>query len=211
MADIDDLRDQVRARVQDTGVDAAELLSDNELDQLLQDAADQYSAIRPRELKASLTTDSSTPRLVDVSSLNPRHRIAGVVYPVEAVYPPNFVPFSVWGDQLTLDVGDEPTASDTVDVYWEGRHTPSTISAMDQYMIVEGAIAGACDLLAHQKRNTVNVSGDELWGKLSRMGADSRVAFRLMLRGISSVRRRRMYSTSQTARSQSQSTDPGPA
>ena len=92
--DIDGLRDQVRAHIQDTGVPAAESLSDNELDQALNRAAKRYSADHQRERNTALTTGAATTREVDISTLIDLYDIIGAEIPT-GDYPKRWAPFSM--------------------------------------------------------------------------------------------------------------------
>ena len=207
---IDDLRDQVRVAIQDSGVPADELLSDNELDQALQRATDRYSLIRQRDRKTTLTTDATLTRQVDISSLVDLHSIHHVEYPDDANYPLDLTPFSLWANTLTLDLLSDPAAGANVVVFWTSGHEPSTVPAMHQPIIVTGGIGYALQELANQKRNQLNVSGDALWGRLSSMATDELDDFKEQLRDLRQLRRGQMYASEAHQRTSTESTDPGP-
>ncbi len=207
---IDGLRDQVRVAIQDSGVPAAEVLNDNELDQALQRAADRYSLIRQRERKSTLTTDATLTRQVDISSLVDLYSIHHVEYPDDGNYPLDLAPFTIWGDTLTLDLLTDPSASANAVIFWKSGHEPSTVPAMHQPIIVTGAIGYALRQLANQHRNTLNVAGDSLWGRISAMATDELSEFMAQLQDLRQLRRGQMYSSDAHQRTTSQTTDPGP-
>ncbi len=208
--DIDELRDHVRAELQDTGVDAAELLSDNELDQALERATARYSHTRRRQ-RATATTIPATGTLreLDISTLSPRFGIVAVEYPT-GNFPKSWAPFSIWAHTLTLDLDNEPTASAAINIIWTSPHTPASVDSADQDIIVTGALAFALSMLMNQKRNTLNVAGGDVWGRIASAQQDAYQRFQAELRHLRPLRRGTMYSSEATPRTRSQSTDPGP-
>ncbi len=207
---IDELRDQIRAEIQDTGVPAAEQLSDNELDQALERATGRYSRIRRRQrLTATTIAAAGTLRELDISALSPRFEIVAVEYPTGR-FPKEFAPFSVWSDTLTLDLDNEPTASAAANILWTSPHSPTSIDPADQPLIVTGGLSFAFAMLMNQKRNTLNVAGDEVWGRIAAAQQDARQRFDAELRELRTLKRSQMYSTAAHHRTRSQTTDPGP-
>ncbi len=208
--DIDELRDHVRAELQDTGVDAAELLSDNELDQALERATARYSHTRRRE-RATATTIPATGTLreLDISTLSPRFDIVAVEYPT-GDFPKSWSPFSIWAQTLTLDLENEPTASAAVNILWTSPHTPASVDGADQDIVLTGALAFALSMLMNQKRNTLNVAGPDVWGRIASAQQDAQQRFQAQLRRLRTVRRSSMNASDAHQRTQSQTTDSGP-
>lgn len=69
--------------------------SDAELNRHIARALQEYSLHAPLETKSTVQTTAGS-RDLSVSSLTPRIRLVAAEYPTGA-YPPNFVPFSLWG------------------------------------------------------------------------------------------------------------------
>jgi hypothetical protein len=95
--------------------------TDAVLDRHVKRAVREFSFYVPLEQKTTLQTQSNS-RDVDVASLTPRIRVVAAEYPV-AQYPPSFVPFSLWGDTLTLDLDGAPSGTPSVVVYWHKVHS----------------------------------------------------------------------------------------
>ena len=153
-------------------------------------------------------------RNVDVVTLTPRVRIVAAEYPT-AQYPPEFVPFSLWGDTLTLDLVAAPGGTPNVDVYWHKVHAINgsiTFPSTDDDIMATGAAAFAALDWASFASNRVNVGGENVWGRYVEFGRERLQQFHEQLRALPAVNRlrhSRLY-TPVESRLKSETTDPGP-
>jgi hypothetical protein len=191
--------------------------SDAQLNRHIERAVREYSHLNPLEVKSALTTNSNS-RVVAISTLVPRIGIVAAEYPT-GEYPPSFVPFSKWADEITLDLAGTPSGTPAVNVYWHKEHTlhatvdaNSTFPTTDDELIATGAAAYAALEMAIEISNKVNVGGDEAWGKFKALGDLRLKQFQEMLANhpaASRIKTSRLY-TPIDARLRSQTTDPGP-
>jgi hypothetical protein len=143
-------------------------------------------------------------------------RVVAAEYPT-GEYPPCFVPFSLWGDTLTLDIAAAPGAVANVNVFWHKTHSITTSSATfpasHDDIIAGGAAAYAALDWASFATNRLNVGGDDVWGRYMEFGNVRLAAFKDALRRLPEANRARtarLY-TPVDIRLRSQTTDPGPA
>lgn len=153
--------------------------SDAELDRHIARALKEVSLAVPRELKETLTTQADS-RELSLAALSDRVVVEAVEYPV-GKYPPSYVPFSVWGDSLTLLVDSPPLSAEDVYVYYGSLHTldatSSTIPQALEDVVATGAAAYAALEWASFATNRVNVGGDETWRDYLIWGQERLAAF----------------------------------
>ncbi len=212
MSDLATIRAAVRTDLHDEDP-ADQRWTDAELDRHIRRALLEYSLPSPLEAKSTLQSVAGS-RDIDVSSLTPRVRIVAVEFPT-GEYPPAYVPFSLWGDTLTLDLTASPSSAQDVNVYWHKTHTINgsvTFPAAHDDIIAGGAAAYAALEWGSFATNRLNVGGEEVWGRYMEFGNVRLAAFKEQLRRLPEVNRAktaRLY-TPADARLSSQSTDPGP-
>lgn len=212
MSDLATIRATVRTDLHDEDP-ADQRWTDDELDRHIKRALLEYSQASPLEQKTTLQTTQDS-REVDISSLTPRVRIVAVEFPT-GEYPPTYVPFSLWGDTLTLDLTAAPSSAQDVNVYWHKIHSINgsvTFPTSHDDIVAGGAAAYAALEWASFASNRLNVGGDEVWGRYMEFGNVRLAAFREQLRRLPEVNRARtarLY-TPVDARFTSQTTDPGP-
>jgi hypothetical protein len=211
MSSLTTIREAVRLDLKDAS-DA--LWSDTVLERHILRTVQDYSHVSPVEEKDTLQTDSDS-REVDVSTLQPRIRIVAAEYPT-GEYPPVFVPFTLWGEVLTLDVVEDVSGTPDVNVYWHGPHTVdgsgSTFPDSHDNIIVTGAAGYAALEWANYAANRVNVGGEHAWGRYMDFANVRLGEFKAMLRRLpaaNTLRTGRLY-TPVEGRFRTQTTDPGP-
>ena len=212
MSNLATIRATVRIDLQDEDA-SNERWTDATLNRHIQRALLEYSQVSPLEQKSTLTTVLNS-RDVDVSTLTPRVRIVAAEYPT-GEYPPSYVPFSAWGETLTLDLAGAPSGTPDVAVYWHKVHAINgsvTFPASHDDIITTGAAAYAALEWASFSSNRLNVGGDDVWGRYMEFANVRLTAFKEQLRRLPAakqVRTARMYRPVD-ARFTSQATDPGP-
>ena len=212
MSNLATIRATVRIDLQDEDA-SNERWTDATLNRHIQRALLEYSQVSPLEQKSTLTTVLNS-RDVDVSTLTPRVRIVAAEYPT-GEYPPSYVPFSAWGETLTLDLAGAPSGTPDVAVYWHKVHAINgsvTFPASHDDIIATGAAAYAALEWASFSSNRLNVGGDDVWGRYMEFANVRLTAFKEQLRRLPAakqVRTARMYRPVD-ARFTSQATDPGP-
>jgi hypothetical protein len=212
MSSLATLRADVRRDLHDEDA-AAYRWADAEIDRHIKRALREYSLVSPLEQKAGLTTTSGS-RDLSIASLTPRIRIIAAEFPT-GEYPPSFVPFSVWGDTLTLDMTSAPSGAQSVNVYWHTVHAINgsvTFPSTHDDMLSSGAAGYAALEWASFASNRVNVGGSDTWGRYMEFANVRLEQFRKMLRDLPSANTLRsgQFYTPQPARFRSQTTDPGP-
>jgi hypothetical protein len=172
--------------------------TDDELDRHIQRAVREASLASPLESKAVLTTTASS-RDISLTSLSDRVVVEAVEYPIDH-YPPVYVPFSLWGDTLTLLVDSAPLTEDDVRVYYGKLHTldesESTLPAILEDVVATGAAGYAALEWASFATNRVNAGGSETWRDYLVWGEQRLAAFSAALARFghrSAVRVRRLY------------------
>jgi hypothetical protein len=216
MSSLATLRPKVRNDLHDNDA-AAYRWTDAVLDRHLQRAVQEYSHYSPLETKTTLVATPGS-RDLSIVTLVPRVRIVAAQWPTTD-YPPDYVPFFSWGDTLTLDVNDPPSAADNVFVFWHKEHTiHATVDASSTFPtshddIIAGGAAGYAALeWTSFASNRVNVGGEGVWGRYADFAKLRIDEFQRQLRGLpqaSRVASRKLY-TPDNVRLRSQTTDPGP-
>ena len=211
----------IRALVENDLKDTTNLIwSDAEIDRHIQRAVREYSQLSPLETKTTLVTVAGS-REIDIvtpTPLTPLIRIVATEWPTGS-YPPEYVPFTLWGNKLTLDVTGAPPSIQNVFVFWHKEHTlHATVDASSTFppthddIIATGAAGYAAQQLVASVANKVNVGGEEAWGRYKSLADERLRTFHAMLQAmpqVSRVQSSRIY-TPQDARLRSQTTDPGP-
>lgn len=159
-----EMRTRVRRDLRDTD-ETDQRWSDDELDRHIERAVRELSLAAPVEAVSTLTTAAGS-RDLDVSELTDRVSIEAVEYPA-GQYPPSFVPFSAWGDTLTLVVDRAPRAGERAAVSYSKLHTltddASTLPAALEEIVATGAGGYAALEWASFATNRVNAGGTDTW------------------------------------------------
>lgn len=162
--DLDELRALVRRDLRDEDP-TNERWSDPELDRHIERAARELSLSAPLEAMSTLQTAAGS-RDLDVSTLTERVAIEAVEYPT-GQYPPEFPPFSLWGETLTLLIDRLPGAGEDVLVRYSKLHTldrtGTTLPEALHGLVVTGAAAYAALEWSSYATNRVNVGGADTW------------------------------------------------
>ena len=190
-----EMRTRVRQDLRDLD-DADYRWSDAELDRHIRHAVRELSLAVPQEARATLTTSAGS-RELSVASLADLVSIEAVEYPTDA-RPPARVPFTHWGEALTLMVDSPPQAGERVNVYYGKLHTldadSSTIPASLEELVATGAEGYAALEWASFATNRINVGGTEVWRHFHQWGTERLDAFRRGLAGNRGrLRVRRLY------------------
>ncbi|HLE02417.1 MAG TPA: hypothetical protein VI877_02885, partial [Dehalococcoidia bacterium] len=171
--------------------------TDEELNRHIDRAVREFSLAVPREVQAVLTTAQS--RELSVSTLSDRVAVEVVEYP-RGQYPPSYVPFSLWGETLTLLIDKVPASGEEVVVYYGRLHTldntTSTIPPHLEEVVATGAEGFACLEWANFAINRVNTGGAGTWREYLTFGQEKLGAFMEALARHGkkgAVRARRLY------------------
>lgn len=193
-----DLRQRLRRDLRDEDP-AQQRWTDDQLDRHLQRAARELGLAIPRETSAVLLTTPQS-RQLSLAPLAGLVEVEAVEYPVDR-YPPRYVPFSVWGDTLTLLLGEPPLAAEEVRLYYTRLHTldetTSTIPPHLEDLLLTGAAAYAALEWAGYAANRVNVGGEDVWRRYLVWGQEMLAQFQRGLERLgrrNAVRARRLYS-----------------
>jgi hypothetical protein len=212
MTTIDDARARLRTDLDDLDP-AAYRWTDTELDRAINHALNALSAAIPREFRTTLQTTPGS-RDISLATLKPRTRVAYVEYPT-GQYPPVYVPFSVWGDLLTLLIDSAPSTAANVNIYWHAAHvldqSGSSLEGPLVDILLDGATAYAADQWTSYATNRINLGGPEVSRQYAALANRKMQAFRAALKRAgpaASVRISRLYTPEEPA--PTQSTDPGP-
>jgi len=134
--------------------------SDDELNQHIAHALEEFSEAVPLPAKAVLPTTADS-RVIDISPLTDRVMVEAVEYPLEQ-FPPSYPKFALWGHALTLFV-DEAPDGENCQVYYGMLHTlnaeGSTIDTKHEDLVATGAEGYAAVEWASYAINRVNVGG----------------------------------------------------
>jgi len=210
MSSLATIRADVENDLKDTG---NTLWTDAEINRAIYRALQDYSHASPIEQKSTLPTAPNS-RNVSLATLTPRIRVVAAEYPT-GEYPPQYVPFTIWGDTLTLDLISAPSGTPNVDILWHKEHAINgsvTFPTSHDNIISTGAAGYAALAAAAYAANRVNVGGDNTWGRYQEFGRSRLAAFEQMLRTLPAASRlntSQLYSAIHT-RLTSQTTDPGP-
>jgi len=213
MSSLATLRADVRRDLHDEDA-AAYRWTDAEIDRHVKRALREYSLVSPLEQKTGLSTTAGS-RDLSIVSLASRIRVIAAEFPT-GEYPPSFVPFSVWGDTLTLDLTFAPSGSQSVNVYWHTVHTINgsvTFPSTHDDIIAGGAAGYAALEWASFASNRVNVGGADAWGRYMDFANVRLEEFRRGLRELPAANTLRtgQFYAPQPAGFHRQTTDPGPA
>ncbi|MBU2008800.1 MAG: hypothetical protein KJ624_02955 [Chloroflexi bacterium] len=186
--------------------------TDEELNRHIDRAVREFSLAVPGEAQAVLTTAQS--RELSLSTLSDRVAVEVVEYP-RGQYPPSYVPFSLWGDTLTLLIDKVPASGEEVVVYYGRLHTldntTSTIPPPLEEVLAMGAEGFACLEWANFAINRVNTGGAGTWREYLTFGQEKLGAFMEALARHGkkgALRARRLYRPAEPR--PSQATDWGP-
>ena len=172
------MRARLRADLRDEDT-ANERWSDDTLDRHLARAVQELSLAAPREVTATLTTGAGS-RDVDIASLADRVTIEAVEYPA-GQYPPEYTPYSAWGDTLTLDVAEAPAGDEDVVVRYGALHVldadGTTLPERLLDLVATGAAAYAAIEWASYATNRINLGGDDTWRHYHTWGQERLAAF----------------------------------
>ena len=176
--DLATMRARLRADLRDEDT-ANERWSNATLDRHLARAVQELSLAAPREVTATLQTAAGS-RDVDIASLADRVTIEAVEYPA-GQYPPEYSPYSAWGDTLTLDVRTAPAGVEDVIVRYGALHTldatSTTIPDRLLDLVAAGAAAYAAIEWASYATNRINLGGDDTWRHYHTWGQERLAAF----------------------------------
>jgi hypothetical protein len=181
--------------------------SDDELNRHIDRAVREASLASPLDAKAVLTTTAGS-RDVSLASLTDRLVVEAVEYPT-GLYPPAYVPFSIWGDTLTLLVDSAPVSLMNVSIYYGKLHTldenGSTLPASLEDLVATGAEGYAALEWASFATNRVNAGGKDTWRDYLVWGEQRLASFTAALArqgNRSAVRVRRLYTPAEAAANQ---------
>lgn len=186
--------------------------TDDEIDRHIRHALKDLSEHLPLETKADRATTAGE-RELDISSLTGRVMVEAVEYPA-GQYPRRFVPFSLWGDTLTLLGDGLPDGSDA-SIYYGTLHTldvsGSTLPAVHEDLVAGGAAGYAAVEWAAYTLNRVNTGGSGTPADFLSWGKQKLEAFRRELHRLGRRNRVRVSSLYVPAAPlNSQTTDYGP-
>jgi len=178
--------------------------SDDELNRHIDRAVREASLASPLDAKAVLNTMAGN-RDVPLDSLEDRLVVEAVEYPTD-LYPPAYVPFSVWGDTLTLLVDSAPVSVMDVSIHYGKLHTldedGSTLPASLEDVVATGAEGYAALEWASFATNRVNAGGTDTWRDYLVWGEQRLASFTAALARQghrSAVRVRRLYTPAEPA------------
>jgi len=176
--DLAQMRARVRVDLHDEDTNE-ERWSDATLDRHIARALRELSLAAPRELVTTLSTVAAS-RDLDIATLTDRVAVDAVEHPVDA-NPPIFVPFSVWGDTMTLEIERRPSAAESVHVRYTAMHqldaTTSTVPQRLEDLVATGAAAYAALEWASYATNRINAGGDDVWRHYHSWGRERLTAF----------------------------------
>lgn len=214
MGTLADIRELVREDLRDPDDD---IWSDAQLERHVERAVHEYSLVKPQEKTATIQHDTDA-RTLDISTISDRIRIVAVEFPV-GEYPPQYVPFFTWADELTMDLSNAPAGQADAKVYYHAEHTingTTTFPATHNNTIATGAAGYAALELTADTANKVNVGGENAWGRYADFAQERLAAFRRQLQSIAEayenqLKTSRLYTPAGSVRFRSETTDPGPA
>ncbi|MQC19296.1 MAG: hypothetical protein DWG83_01825 [Chloroflexi bacterium] len=194
---LDAVRARVRADLRDPDP-PAERWDDEALDRHIARTVQELSLAAPREATVTLEAPGGTRELA-IEGLDDRVSIEAVEWPVGR-YPAAFVPFSTWGDTLTLLTQATPAAGAEVIVRYSALHAldaeGSTLPEALGDLVATGAAAYAAIEWASYATNRVNAGGDDTWRRYHTWGQERLAAFARSLAKHGRERRlksRRLY------------------
>ncbi len=153
--------------------------SDDELNRHIARAVQEVSLAAPLEAATTLMTTAGS-RDLDIAALTSRVSIETAEYPT-GQYPPSLVPFTTWGDTLSLLVDGEPSEGEAVLVRYAQLHTlddeGTTVPDRLHDLVATGAGAYAALEWASYATNRVNVGGAETWRNYHTWAQERMAAF----------------------------------
>ncbi|OGO06288.1 MAG: hypothetical protein A2Z76_04725 [Chloroflexi bacterium RBG_13_56_8b] len=171
--------------------------SDDELNQHIAHALEEFSEAVPLPAKAVLPTTADS-RVIDISPLTDRVMVEAVEYPLEQ-FPPSYPKFALWGHALTLFV-DEAPDGENCQVYYGMLHTlnaeGSTIDTKHEDLVATGAEGYATVEWASYAINRVNIGGDRTPAEFLALGNEKLKQFKQELKRLgrrNKVRIRQLY------------------
>ncbi|MFQ5861105.1 MAG: hypothetical protein ACE5IG_06110 [Dehalococcoidia bacterium] len=195
--DITQMRTRVRRDLRDEDP-ASQRWSDASLDRHIEHALQDLSLAIPLETVATLTTPGGS-RDLSLASLSDLISAEAVEYPTGR-YPVAYVPFSLWGDTLSLLVDQAPQAGEEVKIYYGKLHTLDALgSSLPPYLeelVAVGAEGYAALEWATFATNRTNVGGPQTWRHYLTWGQERLAQFHKGLARLSrrnTVRVRRLY------------------
>jgi hypothetical protein len=167
--------------------------TDAVLDRHIARAVQEVSLAAPREAVATLTTTAGS-RELNTATLTLRVAIEAIEFPT-GQYPPAYVPFTTWGETLTLLTDGTPLQGEEVKVRYGQLHTldatSTTLPDALQDLVATGAAAYAALEWASYATNRVNVGGMETWRNYHMWAQERMAAFAKQLAKRSRERRLR--------------------
>jgi hypothetical protein len=153
---------------------------DATLQRHLERAVRELSQVWPRERKSTLETTAGA-RDISVSGLVDLVRVEAVEWPA-GNDPATYVRWSLYDEVLTL-LGDHvPAAAEDAYVFWGSLHTlddeQSTLPAVTEESVVQGAAGYAALEWANYAINRANVGGADAWEDYRRWGDQQIESFR---------------------------------
>jgi len=166
--------------------------TDDELDRHIEHAVRDISLAVPIQSRnIALTIPDPASREIDISAIIDRVSVEAVEYPV-GYYPKRYRHFVEWADTLELLTESEPTAGDSLYIYYGKLHTVddsgSTLPASLEDLCALGAGAYAALDWAAYTINQVNVGGDPTPGNFLKWGQDRLDHFLAELRRLKSAK-----------------------
>ena len=172
--------------------------SDAELERHIGHALRDLSLALPLQARAALVASPGS-RDLSLAALAGLVNVEAVEYPA-GLYPPSYVPFSIWGSALTMLIDAAPAGDEPVNVYYGMMHSldavSSTIPGYLEEAVATGASAYAALEWAGFAANRVNVGGEEVWRRYLTWGQAHLNAFSGALAGLgrrSALRVGRLY------------------
>lgn len=187
--------------------------SDNEVDRHIDHALRELGLVSPLQARATLATTAGS-RDMSISALSNLVAIEAVEYPA-GLYPPRYVPYSLWWNTLSLLTDKTPSGGESVNVYYGKLHTldatTSTLPAPLEDLVAVGAEGYAAIEWASFAANRVNVGGAGVAEAYLTWGHERLAAFQQELASHgekAAIRLRQLYRPYEPK--PSQSTDWGP-
>ncbi len=159
MSSLSTLRADVRKDLDDQ--DAANYRwTDLVLNRHILRAVQMYQEVSPRDVIVTIAAVEGQ-RTYSLAAYADLIAVVRVEYPA-GDYPPNWVPWELFGTDLTVLVATAPKAGEDIKVYYTGSHTctegSATIPAEDEHVVTLGAGAFAAVEWANYAINRVNAS-----------------------------------------------------
>lgn len=196
MTVLSDFRTRVRYAQGLTTTSTERGFSDNNLDQHVKEAVEQFSLYVPIEATATITVTGGT-RTFNLSSLTRPIRVVAVEYPT-GNWPRRLLDHDVYAGVVTLD-HPPPAANYDVRVYYHQQHlvdgSGSTIEAEHETVIVEGGAVFALLARAAGFANTLETSaGAAQYMHHLRVAQQRYEQWQRLLRALGTqFKRRRLY------------------